>query len=114
MFDTCEIIAMQNKIYVGNLSYTATADALKEFFASFGDIIDVAIPTDSYTKKPRGFAFVTFEGASDAQNALNANGKEFMGRSLKVNIAKEREKTGGSGDRGGDRGGRGGDRGGRY
>lgn len=100
---------MQNKIYVGNLSYSATADALKEFFAQYGGISDVAIPTDSYTKKPRGFAFVTFDDQNGAQNALNANGKEFMQRSLKVNIAKEREKTGG-GDRG-DRGGRGGDRG---
>ena len=96
---------MQNKIYVGNLSYSATAEAVQEYFSAFGAISDVAIPTDSYTKKPRGFAFVTFDAQSDAQKALDANGKEFMGRSLKVNIAKERERTGG-----GDRGGRGGHR----
>lgn len=102
---------MQNKIYVGNLSYSATAEAVQEYFSSFGAITDVAIPTDAYTKKPRGFAFVTFESEASAQKALEANGEDLMGRSLKVNIAKERERTGGgSGGRGG-QGGQGGGRG---
>ena len=98
---------MQNKIYVGNLSYSATAETVQEYFSTFGGITDVAIPTDAYTKKPRGFAFVTFDGDASAQKALEANGQEFMGRSLKVNIAKERERTGGGNGRGGQGGNRG-------
>lgn len=101
-----------NKIYVGNLNYTSTKEQLEEHFSQFGDISEVALPEDKFTGKPRGFAFITFNNASDAQKACDlANGQEFSGRTLKVNLAQERERTsGGSGDRNGSRGGFGGDR----
>lgn len=94
-----------NKIYVGNLNYNSTKEQLEEYFSQFGDISEVALPQDKFTGKPRGFAFVTFSSASDAQKACDlANGKEFEGRTLKVNLAQERERTAG-GDRGASRGG---------
>lgn len=98
-----------NKIYVGNLNYASTKEQLEEHFSQFGEISEVALPEDKFTGKPRGFAFITFNNASDAQKACDlANGQEFSGRTLKVNLAQERERTGG-GDRS-SRGGFGGDR----
>ena len=89
---------MQNKIYVGNLSYSVTEDNLRELFSNSGQITDVVIPKDRETGKVRGFAFVTFETQAQAQQAVNTlNGQEFQGRTLKINIARERESGGGSG-----------------
>lgn len=88
---------MQTKIYVGNLSYSVTEHDLRQFYSEFGSISEVIIPQDRETGRVRGFAFVSFENQAEAQNALLTNGKEFMGRTLKVNIAKERETTGGGG-----------------
>ena len=107
---------MGKKIYVGNLNYTSTKEQLQEHFAQFGGISEVALPEDKFTGKPRGFAFITFNSPADAQKACDlANGQEFSGRTLKVNLAQERERTGGgsggrSDSRGGFGGGRGGDR----
>ena len=92
---------MQTKIYVGNLSYSVTEHDLRQFYSEFGSISEVIIPQDRETGRVRGFAFVSFESQAEAQNALLTNGKEFMGRTLKVNIAKERETTGGGGRSGG-------------
>lgn len=86
---------MQTKIYVGNLSYSVNDQQLSQYFSEFGSVKEAFIPTDRETGRPRGFAFVTFEDAEGAQKALTADGSEFEGRSLKVNIAKERERTGG-------------------
>lgn len=97
---------MQTKIYVGNLSYSVTEHDLRQFYSEFGSISEVIIPQDRETGKARGFAFVSFENQADAQNALSTNGKEFMGRNLKVNIAKEREAGGSSRSSGGGAGGR--------
>ena len=96
---------MQNKIYVGNLSYGVEEQDLRTFFESFGDITEVFIPKDRETGKGRGFAFITFENQAQAQEAVKTNGQELSGRILKVNIAKERE-AGGAGGRGGACGGR--------
>ena len=93
---------MQNKIYVGNLSFSVQEQDLREFFAPFGNVTEVFVPKDRETGKGRGFAFITFDNQAHAQEALSANGKDLMGRTLKVNIAKEREATGGGG--GGGRG----------
>ena len=99
---------MQNKIYVGNLSYNAEEPDLRDFFSSFGEITEVFIPKDRETGKGRGFAFVTFANQAQAQEAVKSNGTDLGGRPLKVNIAKEREAGGGSGGGGGRSGGGGG------
>ena len=104
---------MQNKIYVGNLSYNIEEQDLRGFFSSFGDITEVFIPKDRETGKGRGFAFVTFENQAQAQEAVKTNGQELAGRALKVNIAKEREEGGsrsGGSRSGGSRSGGGGSR----
>ena len=86
------------KIYVGNLSYEAGEDALRELFAKYGQVDEVAIITDRQTGKARGFAFVTMPDSGQAQAAIAAlNGSQFEGRALVVNEA--RPKTGGGGGR---------------
>lgn len=88
------------KLYVGNLPFTATDDGVRALFAKHGTVEKVSLITDRETGRPRGFAFVEMSNA-DASRAMQAlNGTDFDGRSLKVNEAQDRERSGG-GPRGG-------------
>jgi RNA recognition motif-containing protein len=100
---------MGNRLYVGNLSFHTTADALRESFAEFGEVTDVHVVTDRESGQSRGFAFVTM-GTTQAASAAIAkmNGAQLEGRALRVNEAEERSQRGGGGGGGGGRGGGGG------
>jgi RNA recognition motif-containing protein len=90
------------KLYVGNLPFTATEDAVRALFAPHGTVEKVSLITDRDTGRPRGFGFVEMSNA-DASRAMQAlNGKDFDGRALKVNEAQDRDRGGGGG-RGGPR-----------
>ncbi len=96
-------------IYVGNLSYEVTQDALSAVFAEYGAVKRVQLPTDRETGRLRGFAFVEMSSEDEETKALEAlDGAEWLGRDLKVNKAKPREDRGGSFGGGGNRGGGGG------
>jgi RNA recognition motif-containing protein len=93
---------MNSKLYVGNLSFETTEAALREAFSQFGNVTDVYVANDRETGRPRGFAFVTFATAEEAQAAeQKMNGTDLDGRSLKVNEAKPKESMGGGGGGGG-------------
>ena len=98
-------------IYVGNLSYQASEDELRQAFEAFGEVVSVSIIKDKLTGQSRGFAFVEM-GTDDAGRAAitGMNGKDYRGRALTVNEARPREerRPGGGGDRGGFGGGFGG------
>ncbi|MEA5576512.1 RNA-binding protein [Anabaena sp. UHCC 0451] len=99
-------------VYVGNLSYEVTQDALSAVFAEYGTVKRVQIPTDRETGRVRGFAFVEMGTEEEETAAIEAlDGAEWMGRDLKVNKAKPKEDRGGGG---GGRGGYGGGGGGGY
>jgi RNA recognition motif-containing protein len=86
---------MSKNLYVGNLSYDTTEDALRTLFSEFGDIESVNVITDRYTGRPRGFAFVemvTEEAAQEARSALN--GRMVDEREIKVDNAKPRPDRG--------------------
>jgi len=90
-------------IYIGNLSYEVTQEDLTEVFAEYGKVKRVHLPTDRETGRPRGFGFVEMEAEDDEEKAINdLDGADWMGRQLKVNKAKPREKRssfgGGSGN----------------
>ena len=86
------------RIYVGNLSFQATEESLREAFAQHGEVEEVAIITDRDTGRSRGFAFVTMSDDEQAQAAIEAlNGTDLEGRTISVNEA--RPKTGGGGQR---------------
>lgn len=84
---------MIKMIYVGNLPFTATDDEVRSLFSKHGTVHTVKLVTDRDTGRPRGFAFVEMEGNA-AHTAISAlNGTDFGGRSLRVNEARERERT---------------------
>lgn len=75
------------RIYVGNLHYKSTEEGLKNLFSPFGEVNSVKIISDRETSRSRGFAFVDMENGQAAIDELN--GKDFDGRTLKVNEAKD-------------------------
>ena len=73
------------KLFVGGVSYDASEDELREAFAAHGKLNDVHMAMDKETKKPRGFAFVTFAEKKEAKAAIKAmNKSEFKGRRISV------------------------------
>ncbi len=91
---------MSKKLYVGNLSFTTTEEELQTLFSQFGEVKSVAIIKDRDTGRSRGFGFVEMENAE--AGISGTNGKEFGGRTLTVNEAREREERGrGGSSRGG-------------
>ena len=96
---------MAQKIYVGNLPYEATEGELETLFASYGEVISVAVPTDRETGRTRGFAFVEMPASEAAEAIAGVNGKDFGGRTLNVNEARPRENRSGGGGYGGGGGG---------
>lgn len=81
-------------IYVGNLSYKAGENDIRQAFTAFGVVSSVAIIKDKVTGQSRGFAFVEMPNRPEAQAAIDGmNGKEWLGRALTVNEAKPREEA---------------------
>ena len=88
-------------IYIGNLSFQASEEDLREIFDEYGKVSRVSLPIDRETGKKRGFAFVEMESESEEDSAIEQlDGAEWMGRIIKVNKAKPREqrKNGGGGN----------------
>lgn len=83
------------KLYVGNLPFTATDEAVTALFSKHGTVEKVSMITDRETGRPRGFGFVEMSSA-DASRAMQAlNGTDFDGRPLRVNEAQDRDRSGG-------------------
>lgn len=117
---------MATRLFVGNLTYTATENDLQDLFGQAGAVMNVNIMQDRMTGRSRGFAFIDMSSQEDATKAISMfHQKDFQGRQLTVNEARPREERppgggGGGGYRGGGGGGgrggddRGGGGGGRY
>ena len=89
-------------IYVGNLSYNATEETIRQAFESFGQVISAKIIKDKYTGQSKGFGFVEMLEQSQAQAAIKSlNGKELLGKQISVNEARPRTDQGRSGGQGG-------------
>jgi cold-inducible RNA-binding protein len=98
---------MSKNLYVGNLSFTTTADDLREVFGQYGNVTRAQVISDRDTGRSRGFGFVEMaDGGDEAIAALN--GQQHGGRTLTVNEAKPREDRPRGGGFGGGRGGHGG------
>lgn len=95
---------VSNKLYVGNLSFSTTPEAVEALFATVGEVREVAMPTDRESGRPRGFAFVTMGNSGLAETAARQlDGTVLDGRPLRVNEAQERSGGGGGGGRRRDR-----------
>jgi len=75
------------RVFVGGLSFDATEDSLREFFADCGEIIDMYMPMNDWGDKPKGHAFVTFDSDEGGAKACEKNEAEMMGRWLRINYA---------------------------
>ena len=97
---------MNNRLYVGNLNFNTSQEAVRAAFEGFGAVEDVFLVTDRETGRPRGFAFVTMSTSEEAAKAIEGmNGKDLEGRALRVNEAESKPRGGGGGGRGGGGGG---------
>ena len=82
---------MAKTIYVGNLNYQTTEEDLHELFSQYGEVESVKLIMDRETNRPRGFGFVDMLDDDAATAAVSMlNDKDFNGRNLRVNEARER------------------------
>lgn len=85
------------KIYVGNTSFDTTEDTLRDTFAAYGEVEEVAVITDRETGRPRGFAFITMPDDAARAAIEGLNGQDLDGRALNVNEARAKTERGGGG-----------------
>ncbi|KAJ7971687.1 RNA-binding protein CP33, chloroplastic [Quillaja saponaria] len=79
------------KIYAGNLGWGLSSQGLRDAFADQPGVLSAKVVYERDSGRSRGFGFVSFETAEDAESALNAmNGVEVQGRPLRLNLATER------------------------
>jgi RNA recognition motif-containing protein len=87
---------MTAKIFVGNLSWNATEDELKQIFSEFGEVISVRIVSDPYTGRSKGFGFIEMADDAACDQAIEKlDNFEFMGRPIRASRARA-EQAGGS------------------
>ncbi len=85
---------MTKKLYVGNLPYSTTEEALREMFAAIGTVESAAVVMDKFSGRSKGYGFVEMP-EEDAQKAIEGlNGKEVDGRAIIVNEARPKEDRG--------------------
>jgi RNA recognition motif-containing protein len=90
--------ALGKRLYVGNLPFSVTEEALREAFVQYGTVTGIDVIMDLETNRPRGLGFVEFEDPAAADAAIDAlDGSDFGGRNLRVNVAQERRGGGGRG-----------------
>ncbi|MFE4106657.1 RNA recognition motif domain-containing protein [Almyronema epifaneia] len=81
-------------IYIGNLSFQASEDDLRDVFTEYGEVVRISLPVDRETGRKRGFAFVEMADESKEDLAISElDGAEWLGRELRVNKAKPRENS---------------------
>jgi cold-inducible RNA-binding protein len=91
---------MGRKLYVGNLGYDVTGPDLEQLFADHGTVDSADVISDRSTGRSKGFGFVEMNSDAEAGVAIAAlDGKDFGGRTIKVNEARPRVASGGGGDR---------------
>jgi RNA recognition motif-containing protein len=94
------IIPMNNKLFVGNLSFKISEGELEELFAQYGTVTSCSIPTDRDTGRKRGFAFIEMGSQEECEAAIRGlNGQDVAGRQIAVSIAQPKPKGGGGGGR---------------
>jgi len=89
---------MGNKLYIGNLPYTADQQTLQDAFGKCGTVESANVIMDRDTGRSKGFGFVEMSSSAEAQKATQEiNGSTIDGREVKVNEAKPQEKRSGGG-----------------
>ena len=87
---------MNNKLFIGNLSYNVGEDELRQLFSQYGEVVSASVPKDRDTGRPRGFAFVEMQTQAAAEAAIKGlDGHQVAGREMKVGISQPKPRTGG-------------------
>jgi RNA recognition motif-containing protein len=82
---------MSVQIYVGNLNYRMTEDALRELFEQYGEVVSVKIVKDRFSGRSKGFGFVEMASKDEGETAIQKlNDSEVEGRNIRVNFARPR------------------------
>lgn len=81
-------------VFVGNLAFKARPEELRELFSPYGSVRSVRIMTDRATRRPRGFAFVEMDAPAAAKAISALDGREFLGRKLRVSEGSENRRNG--------------------
>ncbi|CAG8612046.1 21_t:CDS:2, partial [Ambispora leptoticha] len=83
---------MSVKLFIGGLSWNTSDESLREKFAEYGTVEDAVVIRDRETGRSRGFGFVTYANNNEAEDAMKQMDEaNFDGRTIKVNLASERE-----------------------
>lgn len=83
---------MTVQIYVGNLNYRMTEDALRELFEQYGEVVSVKIVKDRFSGRSKGFGFVEMASKDEGETAIQKlNDSEVEGRNIRVNFARPRD-----------------------
>ena len=89
---------MSKKLFVGGLSWNTDDGGLQSAFEKFGEVVEAKVITDRDSGRSRGFGFVTFaEESSCLQAKDEMNGSELDGRTLNVDVARDRGVSRGCG-----------------
>ncbi len=81
---------MTAKIFVGNLSWNATEEAMKELFAQVGEVVSVRIVSDPYTGRSKGFGFVELADEAACTQAIEKlDNYNFVNRPIRVSRARQ-------------------------
>ncbi|MEJ2190124.1 MAG: RNA-binding protein [Acidobacteriota bacterium] len=92
---------MSKKLFVGSLSWDTNDESLRSAFSDHGEITEAIVISDRDSGRSRGFGFVTFEDDEAADKAVAAlNGTQLDGRTIRVDVAQAKERSGGGGGRG--------------
>jgi RNA recognition motif-containing protein len=85
---------MSKKLYVANITYSATPEELTDLFSEFGTVVSVRFINDRETGRPKGFGFVEMSTTQEADSALQALDQvDFLGRKLKVALAIDKQRN---------------------
>ncbi len=80
---------MENKLYVGGLSFKTDDDSLRDYFSQAGNVTSAKVIMDKMTGRSRGFGFVEMSSEEEAKKAIEMlNDKEFDGRVIKIDLAR--------------------------
>ena len=86
---------MQNKLFVGNLSWETTDETLSQLFSTVGEVTEAKVIVDKFKGRSKGFGFVTMASEELAQKAMEElNGKDLDGRAINVSIARPQREEG--------------------
>ena len=91
---------MQNKLFVGNLSWETSDESLSSFFSTVGEVTEAKVIVDKFKGRSKGFGFVSMATDELATEAIDQlNGKELDGRAINVSVARPPREDGDRGDR---------------